>query len=45
MPSNKETKPETKDKPHSYEQHPKKDITPAIGKAAIKGASKDKPKK
>jgi len=42
---NKETKPETKDKPHPFEKRPKQDITRAIGKTALKGPQKDKPKK
>jgi hypothetical protein len=37
---------EIKDKPHPIEKHPPKpDLTRAIGQTAIKGASKDKPKK
>lgn len=45
MPLNKETKPETKDKPHPIETYPRKDIVRELGKTAIKGASKDKSKK
>ena len=42
MAFNKETKPETKDKPHPIEQRPKPDTIRELGKTAIKGASKDK---
>lgn len=37
-----EKKPETKDKPHPFEQKPKPDLTRAIGQTAVKGATKDK---
>ena len=44
MSSNKETKPE-KSETHQIERYPKKDIVRELGKKAIQGASKDKPKK
>jgi hypothetical protein len=46
--SNKETKPETKDKPNPFEQRPKTvnpETARKLGETAIKGASKDKSKK
>lgn len=47
MPSNNETKPEKREA-HPVELHPKKDnsaLINQIGKKAVQGASKDKPKK
>jgi hypothetical protein len=41
---NKETKPEKRET-HPVEKYPKKDTIRELGKTAIKGASKDKPKK
>ena len=44
MPSNNESKPEKREK-HKIELPPKKDVVRELGKKAIEGASKDKPKK
>ena len=45
MSFNKETKPEKDKIPHPFEQRPKPDIVRELGKKAVEGASKDKPKK
>ena len=44
MPSNNETRPEKREQ-HPIERYPKKDVVRELGKKAVQGASKDKPKK